>query len=45
MKMGQIFLKISKKLSTPFFDLKTLKILNKKSDVLKVIKKPKDISK
>lgn len=36
---------ISKELKTPFFYLKTLKTLNKKSEAIKVIKEAKDINK
>ena len=40
-----LFEDITKELTTPFFYLKTLKTLNKKSEALKVIKEAKDISK
>lgn len=40
-----LFEDITKQLTTPFFYLKTVKALNKKSDALKVIKEAKDISK
>ena len=40
-----LFEDITKELTTPFFYLKTLKVLNKKSDALKVIKEAKEISK
>ncbi len=40
-----LFEDITKQLTTPFFYLKTVKSLNKKSDALKVIKEAKEINK
>ena len=40
-----LFEDITKQLTTPFFYLKTVKALNKKSDALKVIKEAKEINK